>query len=92
MGPHQFLAIFQVDQPHRDAARHFGVIVRDDGEIDEVKRRLQARGIEDVMAMRKAGHPGPSRVPRSRLDATTTGFVLEVEEQWEQDGGSWYCR
>jgi len=46
LGPHQFLAIFQVDQPHRDAARHFGVIVRDDGEIDEVKRRLQARGIE----------------------------------------------
>ena len=54
--------------------------------------RLQAQGIEDVIALRKHGHPGPGRVPRSRFDATGTGFVLEVEEQWEQDGESWYCR
>lgn len=54
--------------------------------------RLQAQGIEEAVALRLAGHPGPSRVPRSRFDATTTGFVLEVEEQWEQDGESWYCR
>jgi len=54
--------------------------------------RLQARGIEDVTALRKAGHPGPSSVPRSRFDPTTTGFVLEIEEQWDQDGESWYCR
>jgi hypothetical protein len=54
--------------------------------------RLQAAGIEDLVAMRKAGHPGPSRVPRSRFDATTTGFVLEIEEQWDSGGESWYCR
>jgi hypothetical protein len=54
--------------------------------------RLQARGIEDVVALRKAGHPVPGRVPRSRFDVTTTGFVLEVEEQWDQDGETWYCR
>src|SRR5882757_130846 len=54
--------------------------------------RLQARGVDDVVALRRAGHPGPGRVPRSRLDATATGFVLEVEGQWEQDGESWYCR
>ncbi len=54
--------------------------------------RLQAQGIEDVTAMRKAGHPGPSSVPRSRFDATPTGFVLEVEEQWEDGDESWYCR
>lgn len=46
LGPRQFLAIFQVEAPHRDVARHFGIIVRDDAEIAEVKRRLQARGIE----------------------------------------------
>jgi hypothetical protein len=54
--------------------------------------RLQAQGVEAVVALRTTGHPGPSRVPRSRFDATATGFVLEVEEQWEQDGESWYCR
>jgi catechol 2,3-dioxygenase-like lactoylglutathione lyase family enzyme len=46
LGPHQFMAIFQTDQPHRDSHRHFGIIVKDDDEIAEVKRRLQARGIE----------------------------------------------
>ena len=54
--------------------------------------RLQAQGQDDLVALRLGGHPGPSRIPRSRLDVTTTGFVLEVEEQWEQDGESWYCR
>jgi hypothetical protein len=54
--------------------------------------RLQAQGIEEATALRKHGHPGPSRVPRSRFDATPTGFVLEVEEEWEQDGEFWYCR
>jgi hypothetical protein len=54
--------------------------------------RLQAQGTGNVVGMRLAGHPGPGRVPRSRFDATATGFVLEVEEEWEQDGESWYCR
>jgi hypothetical protein len=54
--------------------------------------RLQAQGEHDAVALRLAGHPGPSRVPRSRFDATTTGFVLEVEEEWDQDGEAWYCR
>jgi hypothetical protein len=54
--------------------------------------RLQAQGEGDVVALRLHGHPDPGRVPRSRFDATTTGFVLEVEEQWEAGGDSWYCR
>ena len=54
--------------------------------------RLQAQGIEDVVGLRKAGHPGPSGVPRSRFDVTATGFVIEVEERWDSGGESWYCR
>ena len=54
--------------------------------------RLQGQGVDEIVRMRTAGHPGPSRVPRSRFDATSTGFVLEVEEEWDQDGESWYCR
>lgn len=54
--------------------------------------RLQAQGAADIVQLRRHGHPGPGRVPRSRFDATATGFVLEVEEEWEQDGESWYCR
>ena len=54
--------------------------------------RLQAQGASDVVALRHAGHPGTSRVPRSRFDPTATGFVLEVEEEWDIDSESWYCR
>jgi hypothetical protein len=54
--------------------------------------RLQAEGRVAALALRRAGHPCAGRVPRSRLDATPTGFVLEVEETWEAGGDSWYCR
>lgn len=54
--------------------------------------RLQARGIADTVALRKRGHPGPGRVPRWRCDPTPAGFVVELEESWEQDGDEWYAR
>ncbi len=54
--------------------------------------RLQAQGTEEVVALRRAGHPGPGRVVRSRLDETPTGFVLEFEERWLAGGVEWYAR
>lgn len=54
--------------------------------------RLQAEGLEQVVGMRRQGHPGPSKVPRWRVDPTPDGFVLEVEERWSLDGKDWYCR
>jgi hypothetical protein len=54
--------------------------------------RLQAEGVDDLVALRRAGHPGPGRVVRTRLDETTTGFVLEFEERWEDGGRRWYAR
>jgi hypothetical protein len=26
------------------------------------------------------------------MDLTERGFLLEVEETWDGDGGEWYCR
>jgi len=54
--------------------------------------RVQAQGIADVLALRRHGHPLPGSVPRWRVDPTPTGFVLEFEERWQQDGQSWYSR
>jgi hypothetical protein len=54
--------------------------------------RLQAHGVEDALALRQAGHPKPGRVARSRFDPIPTGFVLEVEEVWDDGGEQWYCR
>ena len=54
--------------------------------------RLQASGIEEVVALRKAGHPGPGRVPQWRFDPTPTGFVLEFTEDWQHEGERWTSR
>ncbi|MFN8051377.1 MAG: hypothetical protein U0Q22_08080 [Acidimicrobiales bacterium] len=54
--------------------------------------RLQAEGRDASVALRKNGHPGGGTVPRTRMDLTETGFLLEVEERWDHDGHSWYCR
>jgi hypothetical protein len=54
--------------------------------------RVQARGREDLIRVRKAGHPCPGRVTRCRIDPTETGFVLEFEERWRHGGQHWYAR
>lgn len=54
--------------------------------------RLQARGIQDAAAIRQNGHPAPGRVTRLRYDRTPGGFVLEWEEEWDDNGDHWYCR
>jgi hypothetical protein len=54
--------------------------------------RLQGLGVDELVALRRRGHPGPGRVVRRRLDETSTGFVLEFEERWNADGERWYAR
>ena len=54
--------------------------------------RLQAQGLEETVALRKQGHPGPGRVPRWRCDPTATGFVIELEESWRDNDMDWYSR
>jgi hypothetical protein len=54
--------------------------------------RIQAAGAEDLIAVRKEGHPGPGRVTRWRADPTPAGFVFEFEERWDHEGQEWYSR
>ena len=39
LGEHQFLAIFEVEEIKPDRMKHFGIMVRDEAQIDEVKRK-----------------------------------------------------
>jgi len=48
VGSHQFLAIFHVDRPQKERARHFGIIVRDEGQLNEVKKKLREQYKLDV--------------------------------------------
>lgn len=43
MGEHQFLAIFEVATLQPDRSRHFGIIVRDDGQIAEVREKVSQK-------------------------------------------------
>lgn len=47
IGEHQFLAIFGVDHVRPDRVRHFGLIVRDEEQIAEVRKKLTEKyGLE----------------------------------------------
>jgi len=40
LGEHQFLAIFKVEKLQPDRQRHFGILVRNEAQILEVRRKL----------------------------------------------------
>jgi catechol 2,3-dioxygenase-like lactoylglutathione lyase family enzyme len=40
LGEHQFMAIFEVESLQPDRVKHFGLMVRDAAQIDEVRRKL----------------------------------------------------
>jgi catechol 2,3-dioxygenase-like lactoylglutathione lyase family enzyme len=40
LGEHQFLAMFKVENVRRERVRHFGLIVRDEEQIAEVREKL----------------------------------------------------
>jgi catechol 2,3-dioxygenase-like lactoylglutathione lyase family enzyme len=40
LGEHQFLAIFEVEKLQPDRTRHFGLLVRDEGQIAEVREKV----------------------------------------------------
>ncbi len=40
LGEHQFLAIFEVETLQPDRMKHFGIMVRDEAQVDEVRDKL----------------------------------------------------
>ena len=53
LGEHQFLAIFQVEKLKPDRMRHFGLIVRDEKQLSEVREKLTTKyGIELIPGFR----------------------------------------
>jgi catechol-2,3-dioxygenase len=43
LGEHQFLAIFESDNVQPDRGKHFGIMVRDDNQIAEIREKLTTR-------------------------------------------------
>jgi len=45
LGEHQFMAIFEVQELRPDRVKHFGLIVRDEQQIEEVREKLAKYGV-----------------------------------------------
>ncbi len=43
LGEHQFLAIFEVESLHPDRMKHFGIMVRDQAQVKEVREKLTSK-------------------------------------------------
>jgi hypothetical protein len=54
--------------------------------------RVQTQGLDELLALRRAGHPSLGDVPRWRFDPIPAGFVIEFEERWCDAAGEWYSR
>jgi catechol 2,3-dioxygenase-like lactoylglutathione lyase family enzyme len=53
LGQHQFLAMFEVEKLRPDRMRHFGLIVRDEEQLAEVRKKLTGKyGIELIPGFR----------------------------------------
>ena len=53
LGEHQFLAMFEVDRVERSRVRHFGIMVRDEIQLGEIREKLQKKyGIELIPPFR----------------------------------------
>jgi predicted enzyme related to lactoylglutathione lyase len=53
IGEHQFLAMFEVDRVQPNRTRHFGLIVRDEAQLAEVREKLTQRyGIKLIPGFR----------------------------------------
>jgi len=53
---------------------------------------LQADTAERLVAIRRHAHPFRGTVQVQRVDPTDRGFVMELEERWEDQGENWYSR
>ncbi len=49
LGEHQFMAIFEVDELRPDRSKHFGLMVRDDDQIAEVREKITKKYGLEVM-------------------------------------------
>ncbi len=53
LGEHQFLAIFKVDEVKPDRVRHFGIMVRDEQQLAEVREKVTKKyGLKLVSGFR----------------------------------------
>lgn len=79
---HQFLALFQSDEPHVDDRRHFGLIVRDDAQVAEVREKITRKyGLATIPPFRcDFRDPWGNRIQVVDMHDESTAWLQPYEE------------
>jgi catechol 2,3-dioxygenase-like lactoylglutathione lyase family enzyme len=82
IGEHQFLAMFAVEKVDRARTRHFGLMVRDAGQVDEVREKLTTKyGLKLIPPFRCDFHdPFGNRVQVVDLHDESIVWLLPYQE------------
>lgn len=82
LGAHQFLAIFRVEKVRPDRARHFGIMVRDEQQIAEVREKLTRKyGLQLIPGFRCDFHdPFGNRIQVVDLHDESLVWLLPYTE------------
>ena len=85
LGNHQFLAIFQVDELQPDRGKHFGLMVRDDDQVAEVREKLTKKyGLKMMPPFRcDFRDPWGNRIQVVDMHDESTAWILPYEEVQE---------
>lgn len=82
LGNHQFLALFKSDQPHVDNHRHFGLMVRDDAQVAEMREKIiEKYGLKTIPPFRcDFRDPWGSRIQVVDMHDESTAWRQPYEE------------
>ena len=82
LGNHQFLALFQSDEPHIDDHRHFGLMVRDDAQVAEVRQKITEKyGLKTIPPFRcDFRDPWGNRIQVVDMHDESTAWIQPYEE------------
>ena len=87
LGEHQFLAMFEVEKMTPDRTRHFGIMVRDEQQIGEVREKIVKKyGLKPIPGFRCDFHvPFGNRIQVVDLHDESLVWLLPYQEV--QDAG-----
>ena len=82
IGAHQFLAIFGVEKVQPDRGKHFGLIVRDEAQLNEVREKLTTKyGLKLIEGFRCDFHdPFGNRIQVVDLHDESLVWLLPYQE------------
>jgi catechol 2,3-dioxygenase-like lactoylglutathione lyase family enzyme len=85
LGEHQFLAMFEVERMTLDKTRHFGIIVRDERQIAEVREKIVKKyGLKLIPGFRCDFHdPFGNRIQVVDLHDESLVWLLPYQEVQE---------